>query len=147
MADHPTFSQMVKRLLRPEQRSASARTVEAFGWLLLFEGGVIFLAPQGVAALLGLPDFSASAAVYFRIVGLLISGLGMLYTVSGRLNADGFVFASLLDRPIAPIVMLVLWYLNLCPGILAVLFGLQDFGSFLWTLWAWCKVDTKAVVQ
>jgi hypothetical protein len=67
--------------------------------------------------------------------------------VSGRLNADGFVFASLLDRPVVPLVMFVLWYFGLCPAILAALFSLQDFGSFLWTLWAWCKVDTKAVVQ
>lgn len=145
MADHPTFLQMVRHLLHPEQISPGARTVEAFGWLMLFEGGVIVLAPQGVAALLGLPDFTAQTAVYFRIVGLLISGLGILYTVSGRLNAQGFVFASLLDRPLSPVVMLVLWYLNLCPAILALLFGLQDFGSFIWTLRAWRKLDNKGV--
>lgn len=140
MAEHPSLMQMAMRLLHPGQRSASARTVEAFGWLLLLEGAVVVLAPQGVAALLGLPGFSASAEVYFRLVGLLISGLGLPYTVSGRLDAQGFVFASLLDRPLVPPVMLVLWLLDLCPGILAALFSLQDCISFLWTLWAWKKV-------
>src|SRR5215472_3481316 len=127
---------MVRTLLHPGQRSPSARTVEAFGWLLLVEGSIIFLVPAWVAGLLGLPDFSASAATYFRLVGLLISGLGLLYTVSGRLNAQGFVFASLLDRPLLPPAMLVLWYWDLCPAVLATLFALQDFGSFLWTVWA-----------
>jgi len=137
VTDDPTFRQMLQRLLLPGRRATSARTVEAFGWLLLFEGAVIVLAPQWVAAVLSLPDFSPSAAIYFRLVGLLVSGLGFLYTVSGRLDARGFVFASLLDRPLVPPVMFVLWWEGLCPAILAALFALQDFGSFSWTLWAW----------
>jgi len=137
LTNYPTFLEMVRTLLHPAQRSPSARTVEAFGWLLLVEGSIIFLLPAWVAGLLGLPDFSASAATYFRLVGLLISGLGLLYAVSGRLNAQGFVFASLLDRPAVPLVMAVLWSLGLLPGVLAVAFSLQDFGSFLWTVWAW----------
>jgi hypothetical protein len=137
LAEYETFMQITKRLLRPVQVSPSARTVEIFGYLMLVEGITIVVAPGGVAALLGLPDFSTSAATYFRLVGLLIAGLGMLYTVSGRLNAQGFVFASMLDRPAVPFIMLGLWYWGLLPAILAVAFGLQDFGSFLWTLWAW----------
>jgi hypothetical protein len=137
LAEYQTFAQMAMRLLHPEPSSPSARTVEAFGWLMLVEGVTIFLVPHWIAGLLSLPNFTASAAIYFRLVGLLIAGIGMLYTVSGRLNAQGFVFASLLNRPIVPFVMLVLWYQGLCPAILAAAFGLQDFSSFLWTLWAW----------
>jgi hypothetical protein len=144
LAEHPSLMQMAMRLLHPGPRSASAKTVEAFGWLLLLEGAVVVLAPHGVASLLGLSGFSASTAVYFRLVGLLISGLGLLYIVSGRLDAQGFVFASLLDRPLVPPVMLVLWSLGLCPGILAALFSLQDFISFLWTLWAWKRDEAPA---
>jgi hypothetical protein len=137
LVQHPGLAEMTGRLLHPETRSLSTITVEVFGWLLLFEGGVIVLAPQWVAGLLALPDFSATAAVYFRLAGLLVSGLGMLYVVSGRLNAHGFVFASLLDRPLVPPVLLMLWYLDQLPAVLAVLFSLQDTGGFLWTLWAW----------
>ncbi len=61
----------------------------------------------------------------------------MLYIVSGRLNAQGFVFASLLDRPLVPPVMAALWLLNMIPWQLALLFAIQDFGSFLWTLAVW----------
>jgi Na+-driven multidrug efflux pump len=137
VAEFETFMQLAKSLLHPVRVSPSARTVEIFGCLLLVEGIVIVVANRGVATLLDLPDFSASAAIYFRLVGLLIAGLGLLYTVSGRLDAQGFVFASLLDRPIVPFVMLGLWYWGSCPAILALALGLQDFGSFLWTLWAW----------
>jgi hypothetical protein len=61
----------------------------------------------------------------------------MLYVVSGRVNAEGFVFASMLDRPLVPFAMAVLWYLNIIPAPLALLFSIQDFGSFLWTLFTW----------
>jgi hypothetical protein len=104
--------------------------IEAFGWLLLTEGITIFIAPHGVGALLDLPPFSAAAAVYFRLVGLLIAGLGALYTVSGRVNAQGFVFASFFDRPFVPFIMAVLWWNELIPAILAIAFSVQDFASF-----------------
>jgi len=137
LAGYESFKEWLERLLRPVRDSRSAVTIEAFGWLLLAEGVAIFIAPRGVAELLQLPGFVPSAAVYFRLVGLLISGLGVLYTVSGRLNAQGFVFASFFDRPVVPFIMFALWGWGLVPGILAVAFSLQDFGSFLWTVWAW----------
>ena len=134
---------MVGRLISPGPRSANARTVEAFGWLILLEGNAIILAPHVIAALLNLSDFSAAAVVYFRLVGLLVSGLGLLYIVSGRLNSREFVFASMIDRPLVPFVMFGLWYCAELPAVLAILFSLQDFGSFLWTLWAWRKADAQ----
>jgi hypothetical protein len=137
VAEYDTLAQWLKRVLYPSRDSASANTIEAFGWLLLAEGIGIFIAPYGVAALLDLPDFSAAAAVYLRLVGLLIAGLGALYTVSGRVNAQGFIFASFFDRPIVPFIMAVLWWNNLIPGILAIAFSVQDLGSFLWTAWTW----------
>jgi len=137
VVEYNTLAQLLKRLLHPARDSASANTVEVFGWLLFAEGITIFIAPHGVAALLNLPDFSPAAAVYFRLVGLLIAGLGALYTVSGRVNAQGFVFASFFDRPIVPFIMMVLWWNDLIPAILAIAFSVQDFGSFLWTAWAW----------
>jgi len=143
VAQYETTSETTRRLLHPLRTSAGAWTVEIFGYLLLVEGAAIVIAPHGVALLLGLPEFSVAAATYFRLVGLLISGLGLLYSVSGRLNAQGFVFASLLDRPLVPFVMLGLWYLALCPAVLAAGFALQDFCSFLWTLWGWRK-DRRA---
>ena len=106
----PGFDAMFLRLLTAEGQSRSAKTVAAFGWLMLVEAAIVLAAPQFVAAVLHLPAFTEQGANYFRLVGLLVGGLGMLYVVSGRLNAQGFVFASLLDRPLVPFAMAILWY-------------------------------------
>ena len=132
-----SFSETFRRLITAHGQSRSAKSVEAFGWLILLEGTLVVLSPHFVAGLLSLPPLIAQAANYFRLVGLLVSGVGMLYIASGRLNAAGFVFASLLDRPLVPLAMAILWYLGIVPGPLALIFSLQDFGSFLWTLKAW----------
>ena len=128
---------MFRRLFTAEGQSRSARTVEIFGWLILAEGTSVVLLPQLAVGLLHLPPLVEQAENYFRLVGILVSGVGMLYVVSGRLNAEGFVFASMLDRPLVPIAMAILWHLEIIPGPLAVIFSLQDFGSFLWTLVTW----------
>ena len=133
----PTFREMFARLFRAERQGRPAKTVEVYGWLILVEGAAGLLAPHFVAALLHLPPLVEQGANYFRLVGLLVGGFGMLYIVSGRLNAQGFVFASLLDRPLVPPAMAVLWYLGIIPGPLALIFSIQDFASFLWTLAAW----------
>jgi hypothetical protein len=135
----PRFSELVARLLSAEERGPTAWTVESFGWLILVEGTILVFAPGFVATVLHLPALSDQAANYFRLAGLLVGGLGMLYVVSGRLNATGFLFASLLDRPLVPPVMAVLWYFGIVPGPLALAFSIQDFASFLWTFFTWRK--------
>lgn len=142
----PTFREMFGRLLRADGQGRPAKTVEQFGWLVLVEGGALLLAPHFVAALLHLPPLVEQGANYFRLVGLLAGGVGMLYVVSGRLNAHGFVFASLLDRPLVPPAMAVLWYLGIIPGPLALIFSVQDFAGFLWTLAAW-RAEPRTAAQ
>jgi hypothetical protein len=128
---------MFCRLLTAEGQSRSAKTVEVFGWLIIVEGTIVLFAPHFSVSILGIPPLTEQGANYYRLVGLLVSGLGMLYIASGRLNAEGFVFASMLDRPLVPIAMAILWYRDIIPGPLALIFTIQDFGSFLWTLFTW----------
>jgi uncharacterized protein YjeT (DUF2065 family) len=128
---------MFRRLLSAEGQSRSAKTVEVFGWLILIEGIIVLFAPHFSLSVLGITPLAEQSENYFRLVGLLVSGLGMLYIASGRLNAEGFVFASMLDRPVVPIAMAILWHLEIIPGPLALIFSIQDFGSFLWTLSSW----------
>ena len=129
--------EMFHRLFTAEAQSRSARTIELYGWLILSQGAIIVLFPYFFAAILQLPTLMEQAANYFRLVGVLVAGIGMLYVMSGRLNAEGFVFASLLDRPLVPIIAALLWNLELIPGPLALIFALEDFASFLWTLFMW----------
>ena len=142
----PTFGEMFRRLLAAEGQGRAAWTVEFFGWLCLAEGATMLLAPHFVAAVLHLPPLADQAANYFRLAGLLVGGLGMLYVVAGRLNATGFVFASLLDRPLVPPVMLALWLAGIVPGALALAFAVVDGASFLWTLAAW-RAESRPQVQ
>lgn len=133
----PSFGEMLGRLIRAEGQGRAAKTVEVFGWIILVEGSLMLFAPHLVASVLSLPALAEQAANYLRLVGLLAGGVGMLYVVSGRLNAEGFVFASLLDRPLVPPIMAVMWSQGFIPGPLALVFAVTDFGSFLWTLAAW----------
>ena len=128
---------MFHQLFTAENRSRSAKTVETFGWLILVEGTIVLFFPQFAISVLGIPPLVEQTENYFRLVGLLVSGLGLLYIASGRLNAEGFVFASMLDRPLVPLAMALLWHLEILPGALALIFSIQDFGSFLWTLFNW----------
>ena len=131
------YNEIFRRLIAAAGQSRAAKTVEVFGWLILLEGSVVLLFPAVPAAVLHLPNLDQQAENYFRLMGLLVSGIGMLYVASGRLNAEGFIIASLLDRPLVPFAMAVLWYLNIVPWPLALIFSIQDFGSFLWTLHTW----------
>ncbi len=144
---HSSFQAMFRQVLAAPGQSRSARTVEVFGWLILVEGSVILFTPHFVAGVLHLPELAEQAANYFRLAGLLVGGLGMLYVVSGRLNAHGFVFASLLDRPLVPFAMAILWYLDILPGPLALAFAAQDLLSFLWTLSAWRAENSEMGVS
>ena len=119
----PKLSEMFRRFLEAEGQTRAARSVEYFGWLDMFLGIVILIAPFWAASLLRIPAPTIEGANYIRLVGLLVGGLGMLYVVSGRLNATGFVFASLLDRPMVPVIMAVLWYLHILPGPMALAFS------------------------
>lgn len=131
------LGEMFGRLIRADRQGRAAKTVETVGWLYLAEGIVTIAAPQVVVWLLHLPPLGEQGAGYMRLAGMLVSGFGMVYVISGRLNADGFVFATLLDRPLVPVVVAILWYMNSIPGALALAFAVEDFGSFLWTLSAW----------
>jgi hypothetical protein len=138
----PALRGMFHSLRKAETQTRAACTVEYFGWLDFVLGIVILVAPYWVASLLHLPVLSPQDANYLHLVGLLVCGLGMLYIVSGRLNAEGFVVASLLDRPLVPVIMALLWYRQILPGPLAVAFSVSDFGGFLWTLSAW-RADAR----
>jgi hypothetical protein len=53
-----------------------------------------------------------------------------------------FAVAAMLDRPLVPAIMLVLWYKRILPGPLALAFAASDFAGFLWTLASW-RADAR----
>ena len=139
MSTPVTFTEMLRRLLRAEGQGRAAKTVEIYGWVVLIEGAICMSLPQFVATVLGIPPLVGQGVDYFRLAGVWVSGIGLLYVLSGRLNANGFVFATLLDRPLVLPILGVLWYFGMVPGTLALGAGLQDLATCLWTLTIWRK--------
>ena len=137
MMPMPRLREMFGRLVIAGGQTRAARSVEGFGWIEIALGTLILIAPDRIGSLLHLPPLGAQATNYSRIVGLLVSGLGLLYVASGRLNSTEFAFASMLDRPLVPFVMAVLVRKDIVSAPLAIAFSISDFGSFLWTLFAW----------
>jgi hypothetical protein len=127
---------MFSRLVRSPRQSRAARSVEYFGWIDLVLGLVIFFDPSLTASVLHVPA-GEDGLHLLRLVGLLVSGISTLYVVSGRLDSREFAFASLLDRPIVPVVMALLYAEHLLPGRMALAFSVIDFSGFLWTLASW----------
>jgi hypothetical protein len=134
-----TFTEMLRRLLRAEGQGRAAKTVEIYGWVVLIEGAICMISPQSVAMVLGIPPLVGQGVDYFRLAGVWVAGIGLLYVLSGRLNANGFVFSTLLDRPLVLPILGVLWYFGMVPGTLALGAGLQDLVTCLWTLTIWRK--------
>jgi len=128
---------MFKRLLSPPERSRAAKTVEIYGWIIFLQGGLLLLFPDFMANVMRFGPLTPQASGFLRLIGMLVSGFGMLYLLSGRLNAEGFVFATLIDRPFVAPTMAALWYFGAIPGSLALLFAIEDSGSWLWTLLTW----------
>jgi hypothetical protein len=128
---------MFKRLLSPPEQSRAAKTVEIYGWIIFVEGGLLLLFPGFMATLMHFGPLTSQSSGFLRLIGMLVSGFGMLYLLSGRLNAEGFVFATLIDRPFVAPTMAALWYFAALPGALALLFAFEDSVSWLWSLLTW----------
>jgi hypothetical protein len=141
----PTLREMVGRLVVADGQTRAARSVEGFGWIELALGTLVLNAPRFASSLLRLPPLALQAENYSRLVGLLVSGLGLLYIVSGRLNSTEFAFASMIDRPLVPVVMAVLAWKDIVPIQLAIAFSISDFGSFLWTLFSWRRDECRGL--
>jgi hypothetical protein len=71
---------------------------------------LLLLFPDFMARLMHFGPLTAQASGFLHLIGMLVSGFGMLYLLSGRLNAEGFVFATLIDRPFVAPTMATLWY-------------------------------------
>ena len=128
---------MFKRLLSPPEQSRAAETVEIYGCIVFLEGGLLLPFPDFMVKLMHFGPLTPQASGFLRLIGMLVSGFGMLYVLSGRLNAEGFVFATMIDRPFVAPTMAALWYFGALSGPLALLVAIEDSASWLWTLLVW----------
>ena len=107
---------MFKRLLWPPEQSRAAKTVEVYGWIIFVERGALLLFPDFMASVMHFGPLTSQSSGFLRLIDMLVSGFGMLYLLSGRLNAEGFVFATLIDRPFVAPTMATLWHFGALPA-------------------------------
>ena len=58
---------MFRRLISAAGQSRSAKTVEVFGWLILFQGTIVLFAPHFAFRCLGIESLTPQATNYFRL--------------------------------------------------------------------------------
>jgi hypothetical protein len=131
------LNQMLQRLIEPGPLTRVSRSIEIFGWVDLALGLLILIAPGFTATLFHLPPPFPLDFGLLRVVGALVTTLGVLYIINGRFNSQGFAVGALLDRPLVPVIMAVLWHNHILPGSLAASFSIVDFSGFLATAFAW----------
>jgi hypothetical protein len=131
------LNRILQRLIKPGPLTLVSRSIEIFGYIDLVLGLLILTAPRFTAALFHLPPLSSVDSALLRVVGVLVTTLGLLYIINGRFNSLGFAVGSLLDRPLVPLIMAVLWQKHILPGSLAASFSTVDFSGFLATAFAW----------
>jgi len=100
--------------------------------VIFLEGGLLLLFPDFMARLMHFAPLTRQASGFLRLIGMLVSGFGMLHLLSGHLNWEGFVFTTLIDRSFVAPTMAALWYFGALPAPLALLFAIEDSASWLW---------------
>jgi uncharacterized protein YjeT (DUF2065 family) len=80
---------MFKRLFWSPEQSRAAKTVEIYGWIIFVEGGLLLLFPDFMASVMHFGPLTSQSSGFLRLIGMLVSGFGMLYLPSGRFNAEG----------------------------------------------------------
>lgn len=117
--------------------SQAAKSVLYFGYYLLGLGPILIFAPN---VLLSLFQIDTTDEVWLRVVGVLVLGLGIMYSRNARTENQVFFQTTIIDRVMAlgffTVFVLagwVQWQL--------ILFGLIDFAGAGWTWMALNKTS------
>jgi hypothetical protein len=109
--------------------SAAARSVFAFGVYFTLLGLTLFVAPNALLGLFGLPP---TEEVWIRVAGILALAVGFYYLLAARAELAVFFRWSVYARaPVLPLFALLV-VLGLAQPRL-ILFGLLDALGAIWT--------------
>lgn len=112
-----------------------AKSIYVFGIYLLLAGLALFVAPNLVLGLLGIPG---TTEIWIHLVGALTFILGVFFIYMARKEARAFFYISMFGRGIFIFAIVVLIYFYDAPVAL-LLFALADLIGLLWTLVAYRK--------
>jgi hypothetical protein len=110
----------------------SARSVTVFAVYLLLLGAVLLVAPNLLLQTFGLPPTSE---VWIRVVGMLVTFLGVYYRTAAAAELVSFFRVTVLVRLTVPIFF-VIFVVAGWVGWSFLLFGVIDVVGATWTWWA-----------
>lgn len=110
--------------------SAAALSIAVYAVYLLGEGAALFLAPNVVLPILGLPP---ALDHWVRIVGMVVLIFGIYYLVAARFEFRPFFVASVVTRLAVPVVFVALVAVKLAPAALILLTP----ADILFAAWTW----------
>jgi hypothetical protein len=109
--------------------SNAAKSVLVFGIYLVVVGLVFLVVPNLGLTLFGLPP---TTEPWIRVVGLIVVRVGYLYVQAGRHELMSFFRATLIERAIYIVVVIVLIVTGILQPIL-ILFPVIDLLGAIWT--------------
>jgi hypothetical protein len=109
--------------------SPAARSVNVFGIYLILLGLVLLLSPNPMLTLFGL---APTEEVWIRVVGMLLTYLGIYYRVAAAAELRLFFLGSVMLRLSVPVFFLV-FILEGWSDWPLLGFGLLDAAAALWT--------------
>jgi len=118
--------------------SRAAASVLAFGVYLLVLGIGLLLVPNTLLALFGQPP---TREPWLHVVGLVVLVLGLYYLGAAREEVTAFFRWTLVGRPLALVVLIVLVAAGSAPAFVLIL-GAIDAVSAAWT-WRALEIDRR----
>jgi hypothetical protein len=109
--------------------SRAARTILAFGIYCLGVGAILIFVPNLFLGLLGLEP---TREVYIRVLGVVVTTLGLYYIAAARAEAVVFFRWTVWGRPLVLAAFIALVLAGAGPPVM-ILFGVADAAGALWT--------------
>jgi hypothetical protein len=117
---------------REDSMTPSARSLSVFAVYLLLLGAVLLVAPNLLLETFGLPPTSE---VWIRVVGMLVTFLGVYYRTAAAAELVAFFRVTVLLRLSVPVFFLLFVLAGWASWPL-LLFGAIDILGAAWTWWA-----------
>lgn len=112
--------------------TAASKSIYYFGFYLLALGLLLIIAPNLLLSLFQIPE---TTEVWIRVLGTVVSGLGLYYVFMASSNNALFMILTVYVRTTILLWFIIFAVLEWAPAQL-ILFGLVDMAGAVWTYMA-----------
>ena len=112
--------------------SNAAKSLFVFGVYLILLGMILLFVPNLLLSMFG---FAETTEVWIRVIGVLVTILGIYYSLAAKAELNELFRWSVPARASVIFVFTVFVVLGLAPPALLI-FGVIDLAAATWTAWA-----------